>query len=209
MKNGIIKYFILFIIFISCKKEEIGRVKLYSTIRFNSINVFDNQEMLTRIPTGIYFEIELENFNFKIYDTVKYLDRYISKIKLITKKKEYQLLDLRKSNLIKNKKLLVLNLLLINEYSEYDMASLTQYLKKEVFTNDAYLILKTDEETFSVKIDSSIINYYYNLKKVETKNISKYFEQSYNHANPRPSSQLTTTHQAKPRQKGSKVGTLR
>ncbi len=85
-----------------------------------------------------------------------------------------------------NKKSLVLNLLLINEYSEWDMASLTQYLKKELFTNDANLIIKIDKKIFSVKIDSSIINYYYNSKKIDAKNINKYFEQSYNHSNPNP-----------------------
>ncbi len=87
IKKVLIKYFILFAIFISCKKKDVVKIEINNKIKFNSINIFDSQEALTRIPYGIYFEIELENFNFKTHDTIKYINRYISKFKLVTKKK--------------------------------------------------------------------------------------------------------------------------
>jgi len=191
----------ILIIFFSCKNKRVERVRLkskkvdsvelHNAIKFNSINIFDNFGVLTKNPDGIFFEIELKNFDFKTHDTLKYHDHYISKFELVTKEKKYQLFELSKSNFNDNKiKSFVLRLQLIDEddYLPLDLENLKKYLETEILRNDAHLILKTDKETFSVKVDSAIINYYYNAKKIEPENIKKYFKLSHIQSSPAPDS---------------------
>ena len=171
---------ILLLIFGSCNKR-ISKDQNSFSIQLKSVNFYDNYEMLTKMPFGIYFEINLKNnlLNTQYLDLLDSKTRqgfYISKFYLKTNNHNYKLASLqyidKAKKCIEGNKFITLHLLLIDDEVKTNLISIKKHFDE--IASKAEIVLDYKNTKYIVNVTKENINYYYNDKKIDSDDVYKY-----------------------------------